>query len=51
MIANSIGLVVGEQGIDRRNLVYNRRGHKQIQIKRVSKTKPKFDQARFQLAS
>jgi hypothetical protein len=37
MIRNSKGLVIGEKGVDKRSLIYNRQGHKRIQIKRVKK--------------
>jgi len=36
MVKNSMGLVLGEKGVDRRSVHYNKRGHKKIQIKQVN---------------
>jgi RNase P/RNase MRP subunit POP5 len=37
MVKNSMSLVLGEKGVDKRNVLYNRQGHKRIQIKKVNK--------------
>lgn len=51
MIRVGMGLVLSQQGIDRRHLLYNKKGHKQIQIKRVASTSHKVDWDRVNLAS
>lgn len=51
MIRLGMGLVLVEEGLDRRHLLYNRKGHKKIQIKRVTEPKLKVDWERVQNAS
>lgn len=43
LVANSMGLVLGEKGLDRRSYLYNRQGHKRIQIKKIKKMSEKYD--------
>lgn len=50
MVRNSMGLVVGERGVDKRSVLYNRQGHKRIQIKRVKRPMEKYDQQRVKTA-
>ena len=50
MVRNSMGLILGEKGSDRRSLLYNRQGHKWIQIKRVRRVNKKFDRERMRSA-
>jgi len=42
-----MNLVIGEKGLDRRNVLYNRRGHKEIQIKRVKGPSVKVDREKM----
>jgi hypothetical protein len=51
MVRNSMALVVGERGVDKRSALYNRQGHKWIQIKRVKRTPLQFDRQRVATAS
>ena len=43
MVVNSMKMVLIEKNVDRRSVLYNRKGHKGIQIKRVIKAKSKKD--------
>jgi hypothetical protein len=38
-----MGLVLGEKDLDRRSILYNKKGHKDIQIKRARRKKTQFD--------
>ena len=49
MIKMSMGLVIAEKGVDRRHLLYNRKGHKSIQIKQINKKKIKLDYEEMKL--
>jgi hypothetical protein len=51
MVRNAMGLVVGERGVDKRSVLYNRQGHKWIQIKRLNRTAPGYDRQRARTAS
>lgn len=42
-----MGLIISEKGLDRKNILYNRKGHKSIQIKRVRKLKIKFNREKM----
>lgn len=50
MVRNSMGLVLGEKGVDKRSIHYNRLGHKRIQIKKVKKMNEKYDKERTKIA-
>lgn len=49
MIKFSMGLVLREKNIDRQHVLYNRRGHKSVQIKRVKKEKLVLDKNKIQI--
>ena len=49
MLKMSMRLVVSQKSIDRRNLLYNKKGHRQIQIKRVGKYTVKLDEEDMKL--
>lgn len=51
LVVNSMGLVLGEKGLDRRSYLYNRQGHKKIQIKKIKKMGEKYDKERAKAAS
>ena len=46
MIKMSMGMVLSEKGVDRKHLLYNRKGHRSIQIRRVRKQRVKFDESK-----
>jgi hypothetical protein len=50
MVRNSMGLILAEKGMDRRSFLYNRQGHKWIQIKRVKRVHTDFDRERMRKA-
>jgi len=50
MIKMSMGLILGLKNVDRRAVLYNKRGHKDIQIKRVRRKTIKFDEDKMKLA-
>ena len=45
----SMGLVISDKGVDRRNILYNKKGHRSIQIKRVRKPAMPFDRNRTEV--
>lgn len=51
MIRNSMGLILGEKGVDKRSVMYNRQGHKKIQIKRVKRMGDKYEKERTKNSS
>ena len=50
MLKMSMGLIVCEKGLDRRSVLYNKKGHKKIQIKRVRKIKINYNEEKASLA-
>lgn len=51
LVVNSMGLVLGEKGLDRRSYLYNRQGHKKIQIKKIKKMSEKYDKEKAKTTS
>ena len=47
MVANSMRFVLIRKDVDKRSVLYNRKGHKGIQIKRVVSSKLKIDRQKL----
>ena len=45
----SMGLIIGEKGQDRRHILYNKKGHRGIQIKRVRKPSIPYNKNRTEV--
>jgi len=46
MIADVVNMVIAEDRPDRKSILYNRKGHKAIQIKRVSRAKIPYNKTK-----